>query len=489
MEKVASRNYGKYLPKLVLKHLRGFREVPITFDFPVTALIGPNGGGKTTILGAAACAYKMIAPKLFFSKSGKYDDAMHGWSIEYELIDKGVNQRDIIRRTASFKRSRWNRDGLERRVFYFGVSRTVPAHERRELSQCATSSFSVPASRSDLLSLEAASAISKILGKDVTQFRRLRVDESGKITFLTGMTKAGESYSEFHFGAGESSIIRMVVDIEAAPDQSLILIEEIENGLHPVATIRMVEYLIDVAERKKVQTIFTTHSNDALSPLPDKAIWVATQDRVFQGKLDIHSLRAITGQVDTKLIIYVEDDFAKLWVGAMLRQIGGVALDHLEIHAMGGDGVAVSVNQHHNADPSSDIPSCCIIDGDSPQQESYGEKVLRLPGQAPETHVFDTVMQDWHEYGGRLTVALLQPFGSQEHVKRVCEEVRIANRDPHNLFEQVGLRLGLLPGETIAAAFVTIFSQAHLQEVNAVLKPIKGIIPNDLASEPSPDLK
>jgi hypothetical protein len=98
-------------------------------------------------------------------------------------------------------------------------------------------------------------------------------------------------------------------------------------------------------------------------------------------------------------------------------------------------------------------------------------------------------MQDWHEYGGRLTVALLQPFGSQEHVKRVCEEVRIANRDPHNLFEQVGLRLGLLPGETIAAAFVTIFSQAHLQEVNAVLKPIKGIIPNDLASEPSPDLK
>jgi len=105
LEKAANRNYGKYLSKVILKHLRGFRDIPVSFDFPVTALIGPNGGGKTTVLGAAACAYKEMAPKLFFSKSGKYDDAMHGWSIEYEIIDRTVNQRDVVRRTASFKRS------------------------------------------------------------------------------------------------------------------------------------------------------------------------------------------------------------------------------------------------------------------------------------------------------------------------------------------------------------------------------------------------
>jgi hypothetical protein len=57
----------------------------------------------------------------------------------------------------------------------------------------------------------------------------------------------------------------------------------------------MVEYLIDVAERKKAQAIFTTHSNDALKPLPSQAIWAAIGNKVFQGKLDIHALRAITG--------------------------------------------------------------------------------------------------------------------------------------------------------------------------------------------------
>jgi len=206
---------------------------------------------------------------------------------------------------------------------------------------------------------------------------------------------------------------------------------------------------------------------------------VATQDRIFQGKLDIHSLRAITGEIDTKLIIYVEDDFARLWIEAMLRQIGEVALDHLEVHAMGGDGVAVSVNEHHNADPATPVPSCCVIDGDSPQQEDASKRVLRLPGQAPESHVFDTVLEDWQEYGGRLTVALLQPFNSQERVRAICDEIRIANRDPHLLFEQVGLRLGLLPGDTIAAAFVTIYSQAHLSEVRALFASVAELIPTE----------
>ena len=61
----------------------------------------------------------------------------------------------------------------------------------------------------------------------------------------------------------------------------------------------MVEYLIEVAERKRVQAIFTTHSNDALKPLPNKAIWVAMQNRVFQGKLGKVCTTSAAAQVDT----------------------------------------------------------------------------------------------------------------------------------------------------------------------------------------------
>lgn len=462
LEKSMNRNYGRYLSKVVLKQVRGFSNELVSFDFPVTALIGPNGGGKTTILGAAACAYRCVAPRRFFAKSGKYDETMQDWSIEYEIVDRELSKKDSIRRTASFRNFRWNRDPLDREVLMFGVARTVPANERNELLRCASSSFTVPDSRIEEFTSTVRDAVSRILGKDVSGFKKLRVDENGRVVLLTGKTKLGHGYSEFHFGAGESSIIRMVSQIELASEQSLVLIEEIENGLHPVATVRMVEYLIEAAERKKIQAIFTTHSNDALKPLPSKAVWVATQDRIFQGKLDIQSLRAITGQIEAQLIIFVEDAFAKIWMEAILRQTNGLAIDNIQVHAMEGDGTAVSINRHHNLDPSIGVPSVCFIDGDSRQADSESDSVFRFPGQSPEAYVFDETMGFWDTVGGRLSVALLQKFENSEKVKRVCEEIRLTNMDPHILFAQIGEKLGLLPVNTVAAAFANIWAQtAH----------------------------
>jgi hypothetical protein len=478
LDKASNRNYGQYLAKLILKQVRGFTDEPVSFDFPVTAIIGPNGGGKTTILGAAACAYKTVAPRRFFAKSGLYDASMQDWSIEYELIDRSVSKKDAVRRTANFKNLRWKRDPLDRQVLIFGVARTVPANERAELAKCASTRFSVPAEQVENLSATVCEAVSRILGKDIKGFQRLTIDKGGRF-LLTGKTKGGNSYSEFHFGAGESSIIRMVAQIELAGEQSLILIEEIENGLHPVATVRMVEYLIKAAERKNIQAIFTTHSNDALDPLPTKAIWVAlaTQDRIFQGKLDIQSLRAITGQIEAKLVIFVEDAFAKVWMEAILRQAIGVAIDHIQVHAMEGDGTAVSINKHHNSDPSMKTPSICFIDGDSKENTSDSKKVYRLPGQSPESYVFNEVMDDWQASGGRLAVALLQKYEHADKVRQICEAIQLSNMDPHLLFSQIGDKLGLIPMTTVQAAFANICAQAKATECQTLLAPISSLLP------------
>lgn len=476
LEKAAERNYARYLPKIILKKVRGFSEEPVLFDFPVTAIIGPNGGGKTTVLGAAACAYKSIAPRTFFSKSGKFDDGMQDWSIEYEIVDKAINKRDTIRRTASFKSLKWKRDAVDRKVIVFGVSRTVPASERKDLMRCASRRFSVPDNRISEFSDVLRDAVSRILGKDVSGFRELKISPSGIATLLTGATASGTCYSEFHFGAGESSIIRMVAAIESAEDTSLILIEEIENGLHPVATIRLVEYLIWAAERKKIQVIFTTHSNEAIKPLPTKAVWVATQDRIFQGKLDVRSLRAITGQIDTSIVIFVEDDFAQMWIEAVLRQSKNGLIDHAQVYAMAGDGTAVAMNRYHNKNPSVNVTSICVIDGDSKQSESDGERVYRLPGESPEAYIFDSVLENWDKVGGKLSVALLQRFENSDNIREVCKTIRRQNKDPHLLFAQLGEQIGLVPERTVSAAFATIWAQSNDEIVDDMLRIVCAAI-------------
>ena len=86
-EKVSRGSFGKYLKRAVLKRVRSFTDREVNFDFPVTALVGPNGGGKTTILGAASLILRSVPPRRFFAKSGKYDASMTDWVIEYDLIE------------------------------------------------------------------------------------------------------------------------------------------------------------------------------------------------------------------------------------------------------------------------------------------------------------------------------------------------------------------------------------------------------------------
>lgn len=470
--KVAKENYGQYLRKLTLTKVRGFTEIEVSFDFPVTAVAGPNGGGKSTILGAAGLPYSSVPPSRFFAKSGKYDDSMQNWSIEYQLIDKGLNRKLPVLRTASFKRLKWNRTAVDRRVLIFGVERTVPASERQNLRRAVGSAFE--AVRETHLPDQVIDQAEKVLGKPLAGFRQLFLDATDRLSIFSGVTAHGDGYSEFHFGAGEASVIRIIAEVEAAEDNSLILIEEIENGLHPVATQRMVEYLIDVAHRRKCQVVFTTHSNDALAPLPAEAIWAALGDRVIQGKLDVRSLRAITGQVEADVVVFVEDQFARDLVATALRGNGEIEMDMIEIHPMSGAAVAKSATLHHNSIPTTWQPALCFLDGDQASQADSDKHIHLLPGDFdPERTVLDDVLSRLDELGARLTMSLRLPLDRQQRVVSVVRARKTTNRDIHVIFQQIGEDLGFLSAHDVAHAFLALWANEFPERTAAIVDLIR----------------
>ncbi len=474
-DKVASSDYGQYLRRVTLTKVRAFSEREVRFDFPVTALVGPNGGGKTTVLGAAGIIYRTVAPSRFFAKSGAYDASMTNWRIEYELVDRSLNPRLPVQRTASFLKLKWNRTAVERRqVLIFGVTRTVPASERRELAKAVGSSF--VANSTVTLSKAVVDAVQAVLGKPMEGYNRLNVDELGRVHLFAAVTSKG-SYSEFHFGAGEASIIRMISEIEEASDNCLILIEEIENGLHPVATRRMVEYLIDVARRKSAQVIFTSHSNDALAPLPGKAIWAGFDGEVMQGELDVRALRTITGQVDAALAVYVEDEFAELMLRVALTSEQGIAMTAIKIHAMGGANPAMQVNKHHNLDPTSSFPSICVLDGDQAALANAQHNIFVLPGTtSPEAHVFDFIHDKLDGLAAKLAVMLGLPISEQERVKAVIRSRALTNRDRHVIWEQIGEDLDFRAALIVKNAFLSLWAQ-EATEASDLLDQFRDLIP------------
>lgn len=518
LDKVRRQNYDRFLLSIRLQKMRMFSGASITFDFPVVALIGPNGGGKTTILGTCGCIYSNSIQNKVFQKSSLGDEGMNDWSFEYELIDKAKNARGTVRGNMKYSEGEWkNSEKLTRDISYLSLMRTLPLsenpnfHIRSRLTKLKKtkdrtikiSTTELPETTSHRIREEGA----RVLGKSLSGYKfyeitatvtrkkailapeRVRLPDGRLAQVLGGprSTTTREhtlkqtmyigkneiaSFSELNFGAGESSVLRIIADIESMAEASIVLIDEIENGLHPVAVRRLVEYLMDVAQRKRVQAIFTTHSDYALDPLPSEAIWACLDGTVQQGKLSVAALRAVSGRIDKRLAIFVEDDFVNHWLTAILRERLGENIDEIGIYPVGGDGNAVKTHISHLSNPAIQFKSLCFLDGDSKQMDSPAEQIFRMPGGVPETAVFDQVLSNIDKNIALLTVACQRPLERQSDVQKAILSISQTNRDPHLLFVQIGERLGFLPETIVRGAFFAVWIQENPTLVDQIVAPV-----------------
>ena len=94
-----------FLSEVHLAGIRGIEDLRIQFDYPVSVIAGGNASGKSTVLFAAACAYKVpgagvrdYVPSTLFpdyrpKKGGEFTDPKPKISIQFEystLEDGGV---------------------------------------------------------------------------------------------------------------------------------------------------------------------------------------------------------------------------------------------------------------------------------------------------------------------------------------------------------------------------------------------------------------
>ena len=92
------------------------------------AILGPNGSGKSTVLAAAGCAYSSAYPREFFFTSIVGDQQIFRWEIDFDLIDKDLSPKDVVRGKVTITKESWELfPQAERDVKYFGIHRTLPA--------------------------------------------------------------------------------------------------------------------------------------------------------------------------------------------------------------------------------------------------------------------------------------------------------------------------------------------------------------------------
>lgn len=104
------------------------------------------------------------------------------------------------------------------------------------------------------------------------------------LSFLTGsrsdvMVQLVESfggqqreYEAALLSDGTLRVLAIAAAMLSAPEGSLVVIEEIDNGVHPSRARHLLERIQTVAEQRKLRVLLSTHNPAMLDALPDKAV-------------------------------------------------------------------------------------------------------------------------------------------------------------------------------------------------------------------------
>ena len=314
-----------FLTEVYLEGIRGIDDLRVVFDYPVSVIAGGNASGKSTVLFAAACAYKVpgagvkdYVPSTLFPdyrpKVGSREDEKRAVVIEFDYSTPAG------RRSMRWKRGQgWNRSFLGRK----GASQP-----ERQLYLRTLSNLSNPSEVRGVLSMSRLSSAPQETSLTASQlefaqqmlpFRYAEVVElssgsKGSKNLLFAAQEGGASYSELHMAAGERAILRLSQEI-AQLDGALVLIDEVEAGLHPWVQQLLMLQLQQLALRNDLQVIVTSHSPVVLDSVPSNGR--VFLDRDDNGRVSVRQAYrdvvqdALYGRSSDALNLLCEDDAAE----------------------------------------------------------------------------------------------------------------------------------------------------------------------------------
>ena len=418
------------LTEVRIRNLRGIRDLRVPFDYPVSVLAGPNGCGKSTVLFACACAYdvpgsgprEFVPSSLFpnFTGGGTgLSDTPEKTEIEFHYLDQDERASMTWRRGKAWNRSfmgRTNAKQPARQLYMRTLANLTNPSEVRSLLQLARKDLHTEQVTDDLLIFAH-----RVLPRRYRAISRITA-QSKDLLFAQIEGGAESAYSEFHMSAGERAILRISKDISGLQD-ALILIDEVDTGLHPDTQQQAMLEFQRVALRNQLQIIVTSHSPVVLDSVPPEARLFLDRD---EDTAEVHRVplyrdilqKALYGQSRDQLSILCEDQVAEGLLHGFLDVLNvKIGLRH-DDYIIGRDTGQSEFPGHIRTlgkfGKLGDF--LLVLDGDSRSREAalksvasgYGQSIqpLFLPGDsAPETWIWQNLENRRDEYATPLGIA------------------------------------------------------------------------------------
>lgn len=495
------------LKRLIIENgsIRGITPSEISFDYPITAIVGENGSGKSTCLSLVACAFHndtsyfpqnrkrkdVKKPRNYYTYGDYFtfspeESGIAGIEITAEYLTSTGLKRDVRRKKPSGKWNDYN-SRPKRAVAYLGINRIVPPSESNPHKSYKRSFTDATLTQEQADQLR--SSMSTILGKNYSEIEL----SSHSIYQLFKANRGNLHYSGFNMGAGENAVLYLLLEILNAGNGALIVVDEIELGLHVQAQIKLVEELKKLCNKYKCQIICSTHSKHVLEHLPPEARRYIKQTtsgiEIIPDVTPEYAFGKLSGVNTGELDVFVEDEVGEAFLGNILPHS---IRERINIIAIGSDQAILKHMAVHYRERKYNFIS--FMDGDKrPQTASALRKIKKeletkfyheedeftqmmlarlkyLPGtEWPEKRLIENAINEIDKS------YLLQEWDAREtDVIEYLERAIVAGK--HNEFYTLSqdLQLSL---EAVRRNVIQFFKQTNKAEVNEVIAYICELLP------------
>ena len=255
------------MKKIILENIKGIRR--LEFELPnssgVHLITGKNGTGKTNLLVAL---YRICNGDAFRDNfplgANNFDDISqykityinNGNQVIYSHTNHGWDPHP--KRNAGIL----NSFGYANTIYVSATKMRFDVHTPAQLRNQRL--------RKTRVSQDFVNAMNQILGTNkfnnlkyiqlVNQGRPGRqIRHNNKLYVIDG-----PNYSENTFSLGERFVLNMLDQLEGVGDNTMVVIDEIELALHPIAQIEFYKYLHNLASTKNLTVIIATHSSSLI---------------------------------------------------------------------------------------------------------------------------------------------------------------------------------------------------------------------------------